>query len=117
MPKLKKQLKQNPKTDIQEFLNKYESRSLNGALSSFEDSLGWDLLKAFLYHQASFHAGMSILLSQETGHQFEAASAGAKAEVLRQVAESFVEDLRNKVSGNNGVVESPMPEEETASRA
>ena len=97
------------KADIQEFLDSYDDASLIASLNSFEGSLGWDLLKSFLYYQASFHAGAALVLAQQTGRQFEAASAGAKAEVLREAADNFLPQLRSKVAGNEGVVEDSRP--------
>lgn len=107
MPKPKKNQKK-----VSDFLNTYDAKALIGALGSFENSLGWDLFKSFLYYQAANHAGMSVIFAQQTGKQYEACASGAKAEVLRNVVDDFIIQLKNKVVGNEGVIENVRPLEE-----
>lgn len=97
--------------NIQEFLTGYDAVTLTSAVNSLEGSLGWQLMKSFMLFQAAALAGYSLNLSQKTGTQFEACAAGAKAEVLRDMAEQFVEQLRSKVAGNEGLVQEQVPED------
>jgi hypothetical protein len=108
MPKRKKAQKSNPDSP----LDQYDSVTLMAALNSFERSLGWDVFKSFLYYQAAAHGTMSNVLVQQSGKQAEACAAGAKAEVLREVMDVFMEQLKQKIKGTEGVVESPRPDDE-----
>ena len=106
MRRQKAQEKQPLQTEgFQDTLNKYDATSLLGALNSFETSLGWELFKAFVYYQASVHGTMSNVMIQQTGKTMEACAAGAKAEVLREVLDQFMSQLRDKVVGKDGVVD------------
>jgi hypothetical protein len=109
MPKRKAQEKP-PLTskEFQEKLDSIDSVSLIGALNSFENSLGWELMKSFMYYQAAVHGTMSNVLIQQTGKTMEACASGAKAEVLREVIDQFMQQLRDKVIGKEGVVEEPI---------
>jgi hypothetical protein len=98
-------------TNIKEFFDKYDSVSLAAALRTFEATPGWELFKSFLYYQAAVHGTMSNVLIQQTGRQFEACSSGAKAEVLREVVDVFMDNLYEKIKGNEGVVEGVVPQE------
>lgn len=102
---------QKPKKTLDEFLKGYDGPALAAAVASFEGSIGWELLKAYMEYQAASHAGFAIQLAQHSGAVAEAASASGKAEVLREVAETFLRDLARRVRGDSPVVESPRPEE------
>lgn len=104
---LEKKLQTN-NLEFQEKLNSYDSTSLIAALNSFENSLGWELMKSFIYYQAAAHGTMSNVLIQQSDKTMEACAAGAKAEVLREVIDQFMTQLRNKAVGNDGVVETPV---------
>lgn len=91
-------------------LSKYDSVSLLAALNQLETSLGWQVFKEFAYYQAAAHGTMSNVLVQQTGREREATAAGAKAEVLREVMDKFIDQLRDKVQGMDGSIENPPPE-------
>lgn len=110
MPKRKAQEK--PLLTNKEFeaaLDKYDAVSLAGIINSFEDSEAWNLVKTFIYYQAAVHGTMSNILIQQSGKTMEACAAGAKAEVLRELTDQFMDQLRSKIAKNDGVVQ-----EETA---
>lgn len=113
MQKRKVQAKtlQTNKTDLQEFLNSEDPRSLVGALASLENSQGWKLFTSFMFYQAANHVGVALYLAQCTGKQQEAAASAAKAEVLREVADTFLTSLQAKIAGNEGLVTETIPEE------
>lgn len=118
MPKQKKHPSLNQTPSKQDNpLDKYDGLTLVNVLSSFDHSVGWEVFKAYLLHQAAFHMKACVYLSQETGHQIEASSAAAKAEVLNQAAEDFMRQLKEKVLGNDGVVSDPMPFEDEVPRS
>jgi len=109
MPKPKKQ--QSTSQNLTEALNNYDSKSLLAALNSFEGSLGWEVFKSFIYYQAATHGTMSNSMVQESGKQMEACAAGAKAEVLREVIDQFMDLLKSKVKGFDGVVTQDIPQD------
>jgi hypothetical protein len=111
MPKRKVQEKPHltPKDVNKEFeekLETYDAKTLIEAVDSFEHSLGWELFKSFVYYQASVHGTMSNVLIQQTNRTMEACAAGAKAEVLREMMDQFMTQLKNKIVGESGVVDS-----------
>lgn len=110
MPKRKKRLAPNPPQTA--IAANYDSRTLVGAVELLERSLGWETLKEFIYYQAAVHRTMSNVLVQQTGKQYEACAAGAKAETLLEVADKFLEQLKDKVQGNTGIVEDVRPEQD-----
>ena len=105
-----KQKQNQPK--LEEHLNGYDKASLVGAVNSLEGSLGWTVFKSYMEYVAASHAGHAILLAQHTGSTVEASAAAAKAEVLREVAETFLPDLRRRASGASLAVHNPPPTEE-----
>ncbi len=111
MPKHKVQPKTPPTSNIQDFLNTQDPRSLIGAIASLENSQGWELFKSFMYYQAANHVGVALVLAQSTGRQQEAAASAAKAEVLREIAETFLVQLQAKIAGNEGLVTEEVPQE------
>lgn len=111
MPKRKVQVKPHQTSSIQDFLNSYDPQHLVGALASFENSQGWELMKAYLFYRAASCAGASLALSQSTGRSCEAASEAGKAEALREMAESFLTELQAKIAGNEGIIEAEVPQE------
>lgn len=111
MQKRKVQAKQLPTNNLQDFLNTQDPRSLIGALASLENSQGWELFKSFMFYQAANHVGVSLYLSQTTGKQIEACASAAKAEVLREVADTFLTQLQAKIAGNEGLVTQEVPQE------
>jgi hypothetical protein len=94
-----------------EFFDKYDAKSLIAALNTFENQLGWELFKSFVYYQAAVHGTMSNAMIQQSNKTMEACAAGAKAEVLREVVDQFMELLKRSVAQENGVIEQPVPEE------
>lgn len=107
MPRQKKRPVPNPLIAAN-----YDSHTLVGAVEILERSLGWEALKEFIYYQAAVHRTMSNVLVQQTGKQYEACAAGAKAEALLEVADRFLDQLKDKVQGNTGIVEDVRPEQE-----
>jgi hypothetical protein len=108
MPRKKKVIK-SPEENV---LDQYPRESLLAALSSFEGNIGWGMMKEFIYYQAAVHGTMANVLVQQTGKQYEACAAGAKAEALREVVDQFMTQLRDKVLGHTGVVETERPEDQ-----
>jgi hypothetical protein len=104
----KRKAQEKPHLTNKEFeavLDKYDAVSLVGILNSFEDSEAWNLVKAFIYYQAAVHGTMSNVLIQESGKTMEACAAGAKAEVLRELIDNFMDQLRSKIAKKDGVVQ------------
>ena len=102
---------EKPLLNNKEFFDKYDAVSLAAVLRTFEATEGWELFKSFLYYQASVHGTMANVLVQQTGKQFEACASGAKAEVLREVIDQFMNNLYLKIQGNEGLIETPVPQE------
>jgi hypothetical protein len=111
MQKRKTRAKTPPTSNIQDFLNEQNPRALVGALASLENSQGWEIFKAFMFYNAGVHASVALGLSQSTGRQCEAAAAAGKAEVLREVGETFLTQLQAKIAGNEGVVDTEVPQD------
>ena len=109
MPRPKKQPAQNP--TILPLAN-YDTATLLSALQSFEHSIGWEVFKDFVYGNAVMHGIASNQLIQQSGRQFEACAAGAKSEILREMITLFINQLKERLQGNEGIVESHRPEEE-----
>lgn len=103
--------KKKEQPNLQELFKSYDSPQLNAALRTYEQSLGWDIFKGYLYFMAAYHAGNSLVLAQTSDKTLEACSSAAKAEILRQIADSFMEDLHTQIGGGVRAVESPRPEE------
>lgn len=99
------------KDNLQESLESYDAKTLYAVLNSFEGSLAWEVFKSFIYYNAAVHGTMSNDLIQQTGKTMEACASGAKAEVLREVVDKFIDTLKAKISGDEGVVQ-PLPPEE-----
>src|ERR1700719_659356 len=91
--------------EFQEKLEAYDATSLMGALNSFDNSLGWELMKSFMYYQAAVHGTMSNAMIQQSGKTMEACASGAKAEILREVIDQFMQQLRDKVVGKDAVIQ------------
>jgi len=102
--------KTNPKK-LADHLKDFDRLSLSGAVRSLEDSLGWKVFASYVEHVAAFYAGQALAMAQHSGATAETASAAAKAEVLREVMETFLPDLQKKVRGESGIVENPPPQD------
>jgi hypothetical protein len=98
-------------SNIQDFLNTQDPQSLIGAIASLENSQGWELFKSFMYYQAANHVGVALALAQSTGRQQEAAASAAKAEVLREIADTFLTQLQSKIGGNEGLISEVVPQD------
>lgn len=101
-----------PNLTLQEHLSKYDTKVLQGALQQLEDSLFWDIFKAYLKHRQREFEVASLDLACHTNMQAEAAKASGIACALEEVADKYCTDLHQLLSGYTGVVENPSPEEE-----
>lgn len=108
MRKTKKQTNQS----FPEFLKKFEPRVLQGAVSQLNDSLAWELMKAFLKQRQREFEIASLDLSGHTGRYQEAAKASGYAQACEDVADQFIQDLVNVVNGIDGYVEGPARTED-----
>ena len=111
MPKPKLQdskLKTQP--SLEEFLNTYDAVTLNSALGAFDNSLGWELLKAYADFIRRQYEVTALDLTAKDGQEKAAAYASGYAKACALFPE-FVEGLRKTVLGNNGVYEIERPEE------
>lgn len=98
------------KANLQEFLNTYDAVTLQSALTSFESSLGWELLKAYSAHiQRRYEIDALDLVGRHNLNQ-QAAYASGYAKACEDI-QSFMEGLRNTILGVSQVIETPRPEE------
>lgn len=110
MPKAKHPANTLP--TFKDFLEKFEPRVLQGAVSQLNDSIAWELMRAFLkVRQREFEIA-SLDLSGHTGKQHEAAKASGYAQACEDVSDKFMQDLVNTVNGLTGVVEGEVREQE-----
>lgn len=106
MPKQKKNL------SLKDYLDKYESKSLQAALNGLEDSLAWDILKSFIKLKQREFEVAALDLSCQDGNTLRAAKASGIACGLEEVADKYIDEFKKIVSGYSAVVENPRPEEE-----
>jgi len=105
MPRPKKHL------SLTDHLNKYESSVLIKASEEMERSLFWDVFRSFLkVRQREFEVA-SLDLAGHTGKQHEAAKASGYAQGVEDVADNLMGEMRKLLSGDNGVVQEPPPQE------
>jgi hypothetical protein len=109
MPKAKPPVSTRP--TFKELLEKYDSKQLQAAVVGLNDSLPWDLMKAFLkIRQREFEIA-SLDLVGHSGKSHEAAKASGYAQACEDMSEKFMQDLVNVVNGLNGLVEGAEREE------
>ncbi len=109
MPKAKPPVKTPP--TFKEFLDKFDAKTLHGAVASLDGSIAWELMRAFLkLNQRSFEIA-SLDLVGHTGKECEAAKASGYAQACEDVSDKFMQDLANAVAGKDGYVEGPVREE------
>jgi|ERR1051326_2470078 hypothetical protein len=115
MPKLKRQAT-NPKTSntnntsLKDFLDLYPAVQLRGALLSFEDSTGWELMKAYISTvQRRYEVDALDLIGK--GEHSPAAYASGYSKALEDLKSGFVEGLHQTILGKSQVIEDPRPEE------
>ena len=107
MPRGKKSKPHN--ADINGVLDAYSAEHSLAALNTLETSTAWDMFKTFIYYNAAVHGTMSNVLIQQDGKTLAACASGAKAEVLREVVDQFMDLLKRKVVGDTGLVEDTRP--------
>lgn len=110
MPKAKQQAATH--RTFKEYLEKFEPRVLQGAVSQLDTSIAWELMKAFLKQRQREFEIASLDLAGHTGKSQEAAKASGYAQACEDVADQFMQDLANVVSGIDGYVEGPAREQE-----
>lgn len=97
---------------FKDFLDKYPPEVLHAAVNGLQDSISWELMRAFLRtNQRAFEVA-SLDLMGHSGKGQEAAKASGYAQACEDVADRFMQDLINAVAGKNGLVEGPAREEE-----
>lgn len=110
MPKVKPPVKTLP--TFKEFLDKFEPRVLQGAVSSLEGSIAWELMRAFLIQRQREFEIASLDLAGHTGKSQESAKASGYAQACEDMANQFMADLVNSVNGIDGFVEGPVREDQ-----
>ncbi len=109
MPKAKP-LAVTPPT-FKDFLDKFDSKTLQAAVNGLDGSVSWGLMRAYLkLRQREFEVA-SLDLIGHTGKEAEAAKASGYSQACEDVAERFMNDLQNAVVGKDGYVEGPTREE------
>jgi hypothetical protein len=109
MPKAKQQAAIH--RTFKEFLENYDSKTLQSAVIQLEASIGWELLKAFLKQRQREFEIASLDLAGHTGKSQEAAKASGYAQACEDTSDQFMQELVNVVNGIDGYVEGPTREE------
>ncbi len=110
MPKRKPQVSKAKIADLQEFLNSYDIQTLRGAVLSFDNSTGWEIMKAYISTvQRRYEVDALDLIGK--GDQAPAAYASGYAKCLDELKNSFVEGLQQTILGRSQVIENIRPEE------
>lgn len=109
MSKLKQPLNKQNK-NLKDFLDSYDSVTLLSALNSFDNSLGWEILKAYAaFTQRSYEVAALDKIIKNDELQASAYAAGyAKA---CEDLSLFSDGLRKTILDSSDVVENPRPEE------
>ena len=98
-------------TRFNQFLQTYPAVNLEAALSSFENTLGWELMQAYIaYIQREFESDALDLVVENNMVQ-RAAFASGYAKACEDIPVNFITGLRQAVSGRNPVTELSRPEE------
>lgn len=109
MRKLKAQVK-TPLT-IKQFLDSYDYKTLQGALSTIHNSFAWELLRSyFKLKQREFEVASLDLVTKNSMTQ-SAAHASGYAQGMEDAADKLIPEFLDLISGNTGVVENPRPED------
>jgi len=104
--------KKLPNLSLADHLSKYEPSVLQKALVELDNSFIWTIFKAYLkVRQREFEVA-SLDFAGHTGKHQESAKASGYAQGIEDVADNLMEELNKLLSGMNGVIENPMPENE-----
>ena len=97
---------------FKEYLDKFDSKTLQGAVASLDGSIAWELMRSFLkLRQREFEIA-SLDFTGHSGKSQEAAKASGYAQACEDVADGFMTDLANVLAGRDGLVEGPERVEE-----
>lgn len=111
MKQPRKQAVKNSLT-FQDYLAKFDPKTLQSAVAQLNDSIGWELVRSYLkLRQREFEVA-SLDLTGHTGKIQEAAKASGYAQACEDVAETFLQQLVDSVAGKDGLVEGPTRTEE-----
>lgn len=109
MPKAKPPAKTLP--TFKDFLEKFDSKTLQGAVIQLEGSIAWELMRAFLKLKQREFEIASLDLAGHTGKASESAKASGYAQACEDMSDQYMQDLVNVVNGLDGYVEGPTREE------
>lgn len=110
MPKAK-QLDQIPPT-FKDFLEKFEPTALQAAVGQLEGSISWELMRAFLRTNQRLYEVAALDLVKHSGKSHEAANASGYAQACEDVADRFMQDLKDSVNGKSALIEGPERDQE-----
>lgn len=112
MPRPKQPVKkQSQKNNLKDYLDTYPIETLRGSLLTFEDSMGWNLLKAFSNYTQRQSEVVALDLIAKQDQVQAAAYASGYAKACADLTENFVPTLHSVILGKSSVVEEPRPEE------
>ena len=110
-----KQPVKNPKTqtssNLKDFLDTYPRETLLAALSSFEGSTGWEVLKAYAAFTQREYEVTALDYAGQQDKTVPAAFASGYARGLEQLREDFITGLRRTILDQSQIIENPPPEE------
>lgn len=104
--------RKNQNKTLEAFVNGYNTASLIGALEQFENSLAWQVYKAYAAKVQRQYEVDSMDLIGTDGKSHSAAYASGYAKCAEDMTNDFMAGLKATLRNVSPVIENPRPEED-----